>query len=267
MTKTYPQTLWDAIKAYWENTDAGYTEAALHVCKGEDIPSRPVIWKRAKKEKWEKKGNKEVTGGNNSDDALPIEKTIENINKNARKKADILSVKGNTDSKVGNGLSDVILNNIHLSPEEIDDLCEDYRAKVLQAHRTDFDKLNSVVDKCIEIFRKAIDLIIEGCVAVEGDIVDPKTGVVYEGMAKSLLTAEFSIKAMLSAATVKNIIQTNQRKSYNLETYEESSQGGDLSKKALSQKGMGDFYERIRLAKKEERERMKDKLKQLETGA
>ena len=265
MAKHYPQTLWDAIRAYWENSNAGYAEAAKAVSKGESIPSTPVIFKRAKKENWQKKGNGEgnnkVMGGNGNEEVLPLEQSIESINKNARKKADLLSVKGNIGGKVGNGLSDVILNNIHLSPEQIDELCEDYRANVLQAHRTDFDQLNAVVNKCIELFRKAIDLILEGCIAVEGDIVDPKTGFVHEGMARSLLTAEFSIKAMLNAATVKNIIQTNQRKSYSLETYEEPNSTGNLAQKALSSKGMGNHYERIRLSKKDERERMKDKLK------
>ena len=60
----------------------------------------------------------------------------------------MLGIKGNTDSKVGNGLSDVILNNIHLSPEQIDELCEDYQAEVLARHRTDFNAVNAVVDKC-----------------------------------------------------------------------------------------------------------------------
>ena len=49
MAKHYPQTLWDAIRAYWENSDAGYAEAAKAVSKGENIPSTPVIFKRAKK--------------------------------------------------------------------------------------------------------------------------------------------------------------------------------------------------------------------------
>lgn len=261
MAKHYPQTLWDAIRAYWENSNASFLEAAKAVCKGEDIPSKPVIFKRAQKENWQKKGNAKVTVGNGNEDALPTEQTIDDINKSVRKKADLLGIKGNADSKVGNGLSDVILNNIHLSPEQIDDLCEDYRASVLQNHRIDFDQLNAVVNKCIELFRKAIDLILEGCIAVDGDIVDPKTGFVHEGMARSLLTAEFSIKAMLNAATVKNIIQTNQRKSYSLETYEEPNSTGNLAQKALSSKGMGNHYERIRLSKKDERERMKDKLK------
>ena len=55
MAKHYPQTLWDAIRAYWENSDAGYAEAAKAVSKGENIPSTPVILKEQKKRKLAKK--------------------------------------------------------------------------------------------------------------------------------------------------------------------------------------------------------------------
>lgn len=264
MAKHYPQTLWDAIRAYWENSDAGYAEAAKAVSKGENIPSTPVIFKRAKKENWQKKGNGEgnnkVMGGNGNEDALPTEQTIDDINKSVRKKADLLGIKGNTDSKVGNGLSDVILNNIHLSPEQIDELCEDYRAEVLARHRTDFNTVNEVVDKCVMIFRKIVDILHDGGQVQSGDVIE-RNGFVHQGMLDTLKMIDVSLKALLNASAIKNIIQTNERKSYNLETYEESSQGGDLSKKALSQKGMGNHYERIRLSKKDERERMREKLK------
>ena len=62
MAKHYPQTLWDAIRAYWENSNASYAEAAKAVSKGENIPSTPVIFKRKKKKIGKKKGNGE---GNN----------------------------------------------------------------------------------------------------------------------------------------------------------------------------------------------------------
>ena len=61
MAKHYPQTLWDAIRAYWENSNASYAEAAKAVSKGENIPSTPVILKEQKR-KLAKKGNGE---GNN----------------------------------------------------------------------------------------------------------------------------------------------------------------------------------------------------------
>ena len=56
-----------------------------------------------------------------------LSKPLMILTKKCKKETDLLGIKGNTDSKVGNGLSDVILNNIHLSPEQIDELCEDYR--------------------------------------------------------------------------------------------------------------------------------------------
>jgi hypothetical protein len=73
--------------------------------------------------------------------------------------------------------------------------------------------------------------------------------------------ADATIKAMLGAAGVKNIIQTNQRKAYGLDTYEEPNSGGDLAKKALSQTGMGNHYERIRLRKPDEKSSLKNRLK------
>lgn len=264
MAKHYPQTLWDAIRAYWENSDAGYAEAAKAVSKGENIPSTPVIFKRAKKENWQKKGNGEgnnkVMGGNGNEDALPTEQTIDDINKSVRKKADLLGIKGNTDSKVGNGLSDVILNNIHLSPEQIDELCEDYRAEVLARHRTDFNAVNAVVDKCVALFRKVVDILSDGGKVEDGDVIE-RNGFVHQGMMQALKMIDISLKAMVNVALIKNYAQTNERKSYGLDTYEEPNSTGNLAQKALSSKGMGNHYERIRLSKKEERERMKDKLK------
>ena len=257
MAKHYPQTLWDAIRAYWENSNASFLEAAKAVCKGEDIPSKPVIFKRAQKENWQKKGNAKVTVGNGNEDALPTEQTIDDINKSVRKKADLLAIKGNGDS---NGLSDVILNNIHLSPEQIDELCEDYRAEVLARHRTDFNAVNVVVDKCVMIFRKIVDILHDGGKVENGDVIE-RNGFVHQGMMDTLKMIDVSLKALLNASAIKNIIQTNERKSYNLETYEEPNGTGNLAQKALSSKGMGNHYERIRLSKKDERERMRDKFK------
>jgi hypothetical protein len=264
MAKHYPQTLWDAIRAYWENSNASFLEAAKAVCKGEDYPDKSVIFRRAQKENWCKKSNgndnansnnAEKDNGNN--EPLQSEQHIEKNNKNVKRKADLLAIKSNAAS---NGLSDVILNNIHLSPEQIDELCEDYRAEVLARHRTDFNAVNAVVDKCVMIFRKIVDILHDGGQVQSGDVIE-RNGFVHQGMMDTLKMIDVSLKALLNASAIKNIIQTNERKAYSLETYEEPNSTGNLAQKALSSKGMGEHYERIRLSKKEERERMKDKLK------
>jgi len=261
MAKHYPQTLWDAIRAYWENTNAGYEAAAKAVCKGESVPSTPVIFKRAKKEKWQKKGNEKVIGGNNGNNALHKEQVIEDINKSVRKKADLIGLKGNkANINVGNGLSDVILNNIHLSPEKIDELCEDYRAEVLSRHRADFDAVSEVVNKCVLLFKKVVDILSDGGKVEDGDVVE-KNGFVHEGMLQALKMIDISLKAMVNVALIKNYAQTNERKAYGLETYEEANSSGDLAKKALSQTGMGNHYERIRLGKPDEKAVLRDRLK------
>jgi hypothetical protein len=94
----------------------------------------------------------------------------------------------------------------------------------------------------------------------DGDVIE-RNGFVHQGMMQALKMIDISLKAMVNVALIKNYAQTNERKAYGLDTYEEPSETGNLAQKALSSKGMGNHYERIRLSKKEERERMKDKLK------
>lgn len=257
MAKHYPQTLWDAIRAYWENTNASYLDAAKAVAKGEDIPSKQVIQKKAIRENWQKKqtvgGDGVTASGDGGDEALPSGKSLANINNRAKKKADIKQASGD-------GLADVITQNIHLSPAEIDELCVDFRAGVLQKHRGDFGEMNNVVNLCIQLFRKAMEIISDGGYVSDGDIIE-RNGFIHVNLKVNLVMAEFTIKAMLNAAGVKNIIQTNERKSYGLETYEEPNSGGDLAKKALSQTGMGNHYERIRLSKPDEKSLLKNRLK------
>lgn len=260
MAKHYPQTLWDAIRAYWENSNASFLEAAKAVCKGEDYPDKSVIFRRAQKENWCKKSNGNNNGAkkdNSNNEPLQSEQHIEKNNKNVKRKADLLAIKSNGDS---NGLSDVILNNIHLSPEQIDELCEDYRAEVLARHRTDFNAVNAVVDKCVALFRKVVDVLSDGGKVEDGDVIE-RNGFVHQGMMQALKMIDISLKAMVNVALIKNYAQTNERKSYGLDTYEEPSETGNLAQKALSSKGMGNHYERIRLSKKDERERMREKLK------
>ena len=105
-----------------------------------------------------------------------------------------------------------------------------------------------------------MDIILDGGYVVDGDIVE-KNGYVHQNLKQNLCLAEFTIKAMLNAAGVKNIAQTNERKAYGLEAYEEPNSGGELSKKALSQTGMGNHYERIRLRKPDEKSSLKNRLK------
>ena len=114
-------------------------------------------------------------------------------------------------------MADVITQNIHLSRAEIDQLCVDFRVEVLQKHRGDFTEANNVVNLCIQLFRKAMDIILDGGYVVDGDIVE-KNGYVHQNLKQNLVLAEFTIKAMLNAAGVKNIAQTNERKAYGLET-------------------------------------------------
>ena len=260
MAKHYPQTLWDAIRAYWENSNASFLDAAKAVCKGEDYPDKSVIFRRAQKENWCKKSNGNNNGAkkdNGNNEPLQSEQHIEKNNKNVKRKADLLAIKSNGDS---NGLSDVILNNIHLSPEQIDELCEDYRAEVLARHRTDFNAVNAVVDKCVALFRKVVDILSAGGKVEDGDVIE-RNGFVHQGMMQALKMIDISLKAMVNVALIKNYAQTNERKSYGLDTYEEPNSTGNLAQKALSSKGMGNHYERIRLSKKDERERMREKLK------
>lgn len=269
MAKHYPQTLWDAIRAYWENNpNASYLDAANAVAKGEEHPNKSVISSKAKSQGWIKKSNSDVhkisdgktDGSDNKSDgkskASDSGKSLASINSTAKKKADIKQASGN-------GLADVITQNVHLSQAEIDELCADFRAGVLQKHRGDFDKMDTVINSCIELFRKAMDVILDGGYVLDNDIIEPN-GFVHANLKQNLAMAEFTIKAMLSAAGVKNIVQANQRKSYGLDTYEEPNSGGDLAKKALSQTGMGNHYERIRLGKPDEkmllRGRLKDKV-------
>lgn len=258
----YSQTLWDAIRAYWENSNASYLDAAKAVCKGEDYPDKSVIFRRAQKENWCKKSNGDSNGAkkdNGNNDPLQSEQPIEKNNKNVKRKADLLAIKSNGDS---NGLSDVILNNIHLSPEQIDELCEDYRAEVLARHRTDFNAVNAVVDKCVALFRKVVDILSDGGKVEDGDVIE-RNGFVHQGMMQALKMIDISLKAMVNVALIKNYAQTNERKSYGLETFEESTNSGELSKKALSQTAMANHYERIRLSKPNEKQKMKDRLKGL----
>lgn len=255
----YPQTLWDAIRAYWENTNAGYEAAAKAVSKGEDIPAKQVIQKRAVKEGWQKKYDGVTVEGDGGDVSSPSSQSLANINNSARKKADFKQAKGDASD---DGLVGVITKNIHLSREEIDELCVDFRAGVLRKHRGDFNEANSVVNLCIQLFKKAMDIILEGGYVSDGDIVE-KNGYVHQNLKQNLVLAEFTIKAMLNAAGVKNIAQTNERKSYGLETFEESTSSGELSKKAMSQTSMANHYERIRLSKPNEKQKMKDRLKGL----
>jgi hypothetical protein len=267
MAKHYPQTLWDAIRAYWENSNASFLDAAKAVAKGEDSPNKSAISSKAKIQGWVKKYSNEehkisdVSDGSSNktdgtDKASDSGQTLANINSKAKRKADIRQAKSD-------GLADVITQNVHLSQAEIDELCVDFRVEVLQKHRGDFTEANNVVNLCIQLFRKAMDIILDGGYVVDGDIVE-KNGYVHQNLKQNLYLAEFTIKAMLNAAGVKNIAQTNERKAYGLDTYEEPNSGGDLAKKALSQTGMGNHYERIRLGKPDEkmllRGRLKDKV-------
>lgn len=245
MAKHYPQTLWDAIRAYWENSNASYAAAAEAVCKGGDCPAKQVIQKRAVKENWQKKGD------GKGDDSLKGDGKGDV--KRIHKKADLLAI-------AKDGLADVILKNEYLTTEQIDEVCEDYRAQVISRHRNDFNTVNEVVDKCVMIFRKIVDILHDGGQVQSGDVIE-RNGFVHQGMMQALKMIDVSLKALLNASAIKNIIQTNERKAYNLESYEEPNSTGNLAQKALSSKGMGNHYERIRLSKKDERERMRDKLK------
>jgi len=80
---------------------------------------------------------------------------------------------------------------------------------------------------------------------------------------QALKMIDISLKAMVNVAVIKNYAQTNERKSYGLETFEESTNSSELSKKALSQTAMANHYERIRLSKPNEKQKMKDRLKGL----
>lgn len=266
MAKHYPQTLWDAIRAYWENNpNASYLDAAKAVSKGEEHPNKSVISSKAKSQGWTKKSNSDVhkisdgkTDGsyNKTDDkskASDSGKSLAIINATAKKKADVKQAKSD-------GLADVITQNVHLSQVEIDELCADFRAGILQKHRGDFDEMDKVINACIGLFRKAMDIILDGGYVSDNDIVE-KNGYVHQNLKQNLVLAEFTIKAMLNAAGVKNIAQTNQRKAYGLDTYEEPNSGGDLAKRALSQTGMANHYERIRLGKPDEKAMLRDRLK------
>lgn len=143
-------------------------------------------------------GKTDDTDGNSK--ALNEGQSLANINNRAKRKADIKQSK--TD-----GLADVITQNIHLSPAEIDELCVDFRVGVLQKHRGDFGEMNNVVNLCVQLFRKAMDIISDGGCVSDGDIVE-KNGYVHQNLKQNLGLAEFTIKAMLGAAGVKNIIQT-----------------------------------------------------------
>ena len=255
----YPQTLWDAIRAYWENTNAGYAEAAKAVSKGEDIPAKQVIQKRAVKENWQKKSDGKGDGvtveGDGKIEVSHGSQSLVNINNRAKKKAYVKQAKGD-------GLADLITQNIRLSREEIDELCEDYRAEVLSRHRKDFDAANEVVNKCVLLFKKVVDILFDGGVVSDGDVIE-KNGFVHEGMMQALKMIDISLKAMVNVAVIKNYAQTNERKAYGLETYEDTTSSGELSKKALSQTAMANHYERIRLSKPNEKQKMKDRLKGL----
>ena len=266
MAKHYPKELWEAIRAYWENTNASFLEAANAVARGEDSPNKSAISSKAKIQGWVKKYSNEehkisdVSDGSSNktdgtDKAYDNGQSLASINSKAKIKADIKQAKSD-------GLADIITNNIHLSRAKIDELCVDFRVEVLQKHRGDFNEANSVVNLCIQLFRKAMDIILDGGYVVDGDIVE-KNGYVHQNLKQNLYLAEFTIKAMLNAAGVKNIAQTNERKSYGLETFEESTNSSELSKKALSQTAMANHYERIRLSKPNEKQKMKDRLKGL----
>lgn len=251
MAKHYPQTLWDAIRAYWENSNASYAAAAEAVGKGGDTPNKSAISSRAKLEGWKRKNK--ISDGQSDANAKSDGQSDGITHKRIHKKADLLAI-------AKDGLAEVILKNEYLTTEQIDEVCEDYRAQVISRHRNDFNTVNEVVDKCVMIFRKIVDILHDGGQVQSGDVIE-RDGFVHQGMMDTLKMIDVSLKALLNASAIKNIIQTNERKAYNLETYEEPSSTGNLAQKALSSKGMGNHYERIRLSKKEERERMKDKLK------
>lgn len=272
----YPQTLWDAIRAYWENNpNASYNDAAKSI--GEDAPSKAAIAKRAVDECWSKKTNKDVQKradiegvfrkiDKENETQVDGEVDGESGNKNHARSLDIIKdrAKKKADLKQSkvDGLADVITKNIRLSRAEIDDLCEDYRAEVLSRHRKDFDAANEVVNKCVLLFKKVVDILSDGGVVSDGDVIE-KNGFVHEGMMQALKMIDISLKAMVNVAVIKNYAQTNERKSYGLETFEESTNSGELSKKALSQTAMANHYERIRLSKPNEKQKMKDRLKGL----
>lgn len=293
MAKTYSADVWKAIKKYWENNiSASYKDAANAIAAQLDItvPSKAAIGKKAIEEKWRKRDNQnsqimadiidsecreihdQVDGDTSQVDGQVDGKSsqvdgekegvnkalsIANINTRAKKKADLKQalVDGQVD-----GLAGVILDSVNLTSDEIDDICADYRASILQKHRCDFDSVDSVVNTCVGLFKKAMDAIASGGYVTENDVIDGD-GFIHKNLMANLKLADGTIKSMFNVSLIKTNKQNNERKAYGLDTYEEPSETGNLAQKALSSKGMGNHYERIRLSKKEERERMKDKLK------
>lgn len=285
MAKTYSPEVWKAIRKYWENNiSANYKDAANAIAAqlGITVPSKAAISKKAIEEKWRKRDNQnsqiiadiidsdcreiddQVDGDTSQVDGkspqVDGEKegvnkalSIANINARAKKKADLKQA-------LVDGLAGVVLDSVNLTSDEIDDICADYRASILQKHRCDFDAIDSVVNSCVGLFKKAMDAIASGGYVMGNDVIDGD-GFIHSNLMANLKLADGTIKSMFNVSLIKTNKQNNERKAYGLDTYEEPSETGNLAQKALSSKGMANHYERIRLSKKEERERMKDKLK------
>lgn len=283
MAKTYTQNVWAAIKRYWENNPkASYNDAAKSI--GTDAPSKAAIGKRAIEERWKKKDNNDIQKradiegvcrqiddeneaqvdgvDDESDRQVDAESDNKNhaqslatINNKAKRKADLKQ------SQV-DGLASLIASNAKLTDEEVDDICADFRASILQRHRTDFDKIDGVINTCVDLFKKAMDAIASGGYASENDVIDGD-GFVHTNLMNNLKLADATIKSLFNVTLIKTNKQNNERKAYGLDTYDEPNSGGDLAKKALSQTSMANHYERIRLAKPSEKELARSRLKDI----
>lgn len=289
MAKSYSPEIWKAIKRYWENNPkASYNDAAKSI--GADAPSKAAIAKRAVEECWSKKSNQDIQKradiegvcrqvddeessqvdaqvdgvDDESDRQVDGESDKKNhaqslatINNKAKRKADLKQ--SQVDAQV-DGLAGLIASNAKLTDEEVDEICADFRAGILQKHRGDFDQIDAVVNTCVGLFKKAMDAIASGGYANENDVIDGD-GFVHTNLMNNLKLADATIKSMFNVTLIKTNKQNNERKSYGLDTYEEPNSGGDLAKKALSQTGMGNHYERIRLGKPDEKATLRGRLK------
>lgn len=285
MAKSYSPEIWKAIKRYWENNPkASYNDAAKSI--GADAPSKAAVAKKAVEERWSKKSNQDIqkradiegvcrqvddeegaqVDGVDDENDRQVDgesdkknhaKSIATINNKAKRKADLKQ--SQVDAQV-DGLAGLIASNAKLTDEEVDEICADFRAGILQKHRGDFDQIDAVVNTCVGLFKKAMDAIASGGYANENDVIDGD-GFVHVNLMNNLKLADATIKSMFNVTLIKTNKQNNERKSYGLDTYEEPNSGGDLAKKALSQTGMGNHYERIRLGKPDEKTLLRGRLK------
>lgn len=278
MAKSYSPEIWKAIKRYWENNPkASYNDAAKSI--GADAPSKAAVAKKAVEERWSKKSNQDIQKRADiegvcrqvdDEESSQVDAQVDGesdkknhaqslaiINNKAKRKADLKQ--SQVDAQV-DGLAGLIASNAKLTDEEVDEICADFRAGILQKHRGDFDQIDAVVNTCVGLFKKAMDAIASGGYANENDVIDGD-GFVHVNLMNNLKLADATIKSMFNVTLIKTNKQNNERKSYGLDTYEEPNSGGDLAKKALSQTGMGNHYERIRLGKHDEKTLLRDRLK------